>query len=343
MPDDQAERFTAQAARFGRAELTRAADIVSQGLTDMRGATAPRLLLEIMCARILLPGLDHTAEGLGARIDRVERRLSVVGEPGTPTSRPPQPAGTSPSGTAGEGRPDATVTASPPVPAGRAEHPDRLVGRAADEAAPSDAGTVPPAREAASGLTLVDARRLWPGVLERVKTMRRFSWLLLSQNAQVKDLHDGIITIGFANSGAAKNFRTSGADEILHQALIDELGVDWRVEGIIDGPGESPATGGTLPGSGPVVPRTPAPAAEPPSPGQQDAKPSRTPADVDAAKGAIRPTRAGGATSAPRPDQSTDVSDDDTVIDDTTVSSHELLARELGAEVIEDTRNDVST
>ncbi|MDP9318110.1 MAG: DNA polymerase III subunit gamma and tau, partial [Actinomycetota bacterium] len=90
VPEDQAERSAGQAARFGRAELTRAADIVSQGLTDMRGATAPRLLLEIMCARILLPGLDHTAEGLGARIDRVERRLSVVGEPGTPASPPPR-------------------------------------------------------------------------------------------------------------------------------------------------------------------------------------------------------------------------------------------------------------
>ena len=50
----------------------------------MRGATAPRLLLEIMCARILLPGVDDTAEGLGARIDRIERRMSVVGDESVP-------------------------------------------------------------------------------------------------------------------------------------------------------------------------------------------------------------------------------------------------------------------
>ncbi|MBA2464023.1 MAG: DNA polymerase III subunit gamma and tau, partial [Nocardioidaceae bacterium] len=83
LSDDQAERLTGQAARFGRAELTRAADIVSQGLTDMRGATAPRLLLELMCARILLPGKDQSTQGLGARLDRVERRLSVVGDAGS--------------------------------------------------------------------------------------------------------------------------------------------------------------------------------------------------------------------------------------------------------------------
>ncbi len=277
MPEDQAERFAGQASRFGRAELTRAADIVSQGLTDMRGATAPRLLLEIMCARILLPGLDHTAEGFGARIDRVERRLSVVGEPGTATSRPSSPAtastdptpATNPTAPAGAARPAAPGSVDRPSspatgrgdssaaaraaarPAAAAQRTAQADSPASDAAsgtarppaqpaaiatqtsptqtsptqtsptqtsptqssqAPSSAAETPPpappsppARESVSGLTLVDARRLWPGVLERVKSMRRFSWLLLSQNAQVKDLHDGIITIGFASVGAAKN------------------------------------------------------------------------------------------------------------------------------------------
>ena len=73
--EDQAERLVAQAARFGPAELTRAADIVATGLTEMRGATAPRLLLEIICARVLLPGADHSTEGVQARLDRLERRM----------------------------------------------------------------------------------------------------------------------------------------------------------------------------------------------------------------------------------------------------------------------------
>jgi len=152
--------------------------------------------------------------------------------------------------------------------------------------------------------------------------MRRFSWLLLSQNAQVKDLHDGIITIGFASSGAAKNFRTSGADEILHQALIDELGVDWRVEGIIEGPGES--AGGRV--------------AQAPDPAPAPASPGAAPGDSISPS----PTNLQGSRPPTRPDQATDVSDDDAVVEDTTLSSHELLARELGAEVIEDIRDDVS-
>ncbi len=78
-PQDQAERLVAQAARFGKAELVRAADIVAAGLTEMRGATTPRLLLELVCARVLLPGASHDSLGFGARLDRLERRLSVGG------------------------------------------------------------------------------------------------------------------------------------------------------------------------------------------------------------------------------------------------------------------------
>src|SRR4029077_5721191 len=73
VPEDQAERLVAQAARFGKSELVRAADLLAAGLTEMRGATAPRLLLEMICARVLLPGADHGTEGLAARLDRLAR------------------------------------------------------------------------------------------------------------------------------------------------------------------------------------------------------------------------------------------------------------------------------
>ena len=85
VPQDAGERLVAQAARFGAIELSRAADIVAAGLTEMRGATAPRLLLELLCARVLLPGADHTSDGVMARLERLERRLDVTGTP-APTS-----------------------------------------------------------------------------------------------------------------------------------------------------------------------------------------------------------------------------------------------------------------
>ncbi len=84
--EDAGERLVAQAARFGAIELSRAADIVAAGLTEMRGATAPRLLLELICARVLLPGADHTSDGVMARLERLERRLDVTGAVSVPSA-----------------------------------------------------------------------------------------------------------------------------------------------------------------------------------------------------------------------------------------------------------------
>ena len=111
-PEDQAERLVAQAARFGKAELVRAADLVAEGLTEMRGATTPRLLLELICARVLLPAVDHDSLGLTARMDRLERRLAVapaaarrgrrVTDPGATRTRE---GGRAASGATGQSRP----------------------------------------------------------------------------------------------------------------------------------------------------------------------------------------------------------------------------------------------
>jgi DNA polymerase-3 subunit gamma/tau len=65
----------------GTATLTRYAEVVHAGLGEMRGATAPRLLLEVVCARLLLPSASDTESALLQRVERIETRLSM----GTPT------------------------------------------------------------------------------------------------------------------------------------------------------------------------------------------------------------------------------------------------------------------
>jgi DNA polymerase-3 subunit gamma/tau len=77
-PDDELARMAAQAQRFGPATLSRMADIVHNGLTEMRGTTAPRLLLELICARMLLPAADGSTAALLHRLERMERRLTLA-------------------------------------------------------------------------------------------------------------------------------------------------------------------------------------------------------------------------------------------------------------------------
>ncbi len=88
VPEDAAERLVSQAARFGRHDLTRAAGLVADGLNDLKGTTAPRILLELICARLLLPGADDSTGGLAARIDRLEKRLAM----GATEAAPPRPS-----------------------------------------------------------------------------------------------------------------------------------------------------------------------------------------------------------------------------------------------------------
>ncbi len=148
-PEDQIERMRQQAAAFGPGSLSRAADIVNAGLTEMTGATAPRLQLELICARVLLPGASGES-GYAARLDRIERRLDVGGVPTGGSGRQPQPAARQTPATAppaGTAPAAATVpAASEPAPASpAAEHP----AAAAPEAPAAEPASAPsPATEA---------------------------------------------------------------------------------------------------------------------------------------------------------------------------------------------------
>ena len=315
--EDAGERLVAQAARFGAADLTRAADLVAAGLTEMRGATAPRLLLELICARVLLPAADHGTDGLAARLDRLERRMSVTGTPAPAAAQPahlpaparPAPAAAAPAAThqapaevPAQDRPAPAAAAPEPVPT-PAPTPAPAQGwpttpepdpnppaEATGQQAPATGG---PARDQAptatsgaaestapgGGLSLVEVRRLWPDIVDATKLRRRVTWIHLTQNAQVVAVDERTLTLGFANSGARDSFDGNGSAEIVRQAAIDVVGADWRIETIVD-PGASPDAG--------------PPAAPRPSPG--DAAPAQPAAPAPAAPVEPPPTPAAPAT-----------------------------------------------
>ncbi|MCW2809305.1 MAG: polymerase subunit gamma and tau [Marmoricola sp.] len=369
-PADQAERLVAQAARFGKSELVRAADIVASGLTEMRGATTPRLLLELICARLLLPGADHDSLGLGARLDRLERRVAVTGAPSVaavPAAALPAAAVPAPEMAAA-----ATAAAATPAPASAARpvaEPDEPQTRAPQTRAPQPTAADPtPAASAAaepSGgtaggavLSLADVRRIWPDLLEAVKKMRRFTWILLSQNAQVIGVDATSLTVGFRTAGARDSFLGGGSEEILRQAAIDMIGADWKIEVAVDpsadpGSATSPRVIRPAVSPPPAVSQTPSaaagagPSAPPSWAGDEgDAAPaperSSRPAAAAEARSRIAPTRQGGepVPPPPGPDLDADAHRDDPSSEDNALDSTELLQRELGATVIEEIPHD---
>jgi DNA polymerase-3 subunit gamma/tau len=269
LPQDQVERMRHQAAAFGGGALSRAADIVNAGLTEMTGAIAPRLQLELICARVLLPGASGES-GYAARLDRLERRLDVEGVPSVTrgASAPAQPAGpTAPAPASAAPTPAAPSPAAPPTavaaaPAAAApdhdhsaERPDPVEQRSdarehireqPDRTAPDTPAVVaatpavadeshPPAAPAAKGpggLDTAAIRRAWPDVLAKIFALKRSTWTFLSEHAQVLELDGQRLLLGISTVGLANTFRRGQHAELVRQALIDVLGVDVRVEGI---------------------------------------------------------------------------------------------------------------
>jgi len=242
LPDDQLERMRVQAQNIGQASLSRAADIAAEGLTQMRGATAPRLILELICGRILLPMGDTSEAGLLARIERLERVESIA-----PTARSVEPSSNSeaqkpqtPDTSSNSLRSHTLLSQSSSssetvinkedyVSAATAEAKKEAPVKVAKEAAAPAA-----AKPKIDTMDVAGLRRLWPDVIENVKKRRRLTWSLLSASAQILGVDDKNITIGIVNPGARDSFVRSESDEILRQAFIEVVGLDRKIEVTVD-------------------------------------------------------------------------------------------------------------
>jgi DNA polymerase III subunit gamma/tau len=304
-PDDQAARMAAQAGRFGPADLVRLADVVDEGITAMKGATPTRLQLELVCARLLLPGADGSAAAIQARLDRLERRLALdEAVPVTPASGTgpspadpdvqPVPAATEPS-TVGE--PQLTTTDEPPA--------------TAEDLAPQGAAATGPAGSTA------DVRRLWPEILVRLREIKRTPWSLISQQAAIIEVSGGVLTLAFRQPSLRDTFvRRDDFQANLRQAITDVLGVDLRIEAIVDPSAQS---------------ASPAPAGD----SQRDQQPSAAapPGSAEAERRTAAREVVPPAVTQPTDD---DVRPDDRNHDDDDLSERQLLERTLGARVIEE-------
>ena len=194
-PDDQLERMRSQASRIGGNSLQRSAEVVAQGLTQMRGASAPRLMLELIVARLVIIEGDTSDHGLMARIERLERQGSLAPMPQTPKA-PMAPSKSV------EKEVEPKESSSPVKPTGSAD--------------------------------IATLRRLWPEVIENVKKRRRLTWSLLSASAQVLSVDENSITIGIANAGARDSFIRSESEQILSDAFVEIVGIKRRIELTVD-------------------------------------------------------------------------------------------------------------
>jgi DNA polymerase III subunit gamma/tau len=204
-PEDVLDRMRDQAARIGAATLTRYAEVVHAGLTEMRGATAPRLLLEVVCARLLLPSASDTESALLQRVERIETRLDMS----IPVADKPPPAA-----------PAEQADVPPPPPA--AAEPERQPApkQPAPEPSPPAAGPAEPGAAA--------VRTLWPTVRDKVRQRSRTTEVMLA-GATVRAVEGNTLVLSHESAPLAKRLCEQRNADVIAEALKDALGVDWQV------------------------------------------------------------------------------------------------------------------
>lgn len=82
VPRDQYQRMVNQAEHLGARGASRSADLTNEALSGMVGATSPRLQLELLCARLLLPAPEApgAAAAAGSEGARAEGRAAGSGD-----------------------------------------------------------------------------------------------------------------------------------------------------------------------------------------------------------------------------------------------------------------------
>ena len=201
IPQDQLERMSQQASVFGQAELSRAADVVNAALTEMTGATSPRLHLELMVARILVPASDETERGALARVERLERRVGVSEVPAR--VEPVAPARVEPA---------RVETPRPQTPAAPVVVEEAIVEEIkSGEITPPAVEPVQvpePAPQIVPGtpVSLQQLRDAWPEVLENVQQAKLSAWVVL-QTAQARNLVDDVLTVTFPSENDVASFK----------------------------------------------------------------------------------------------------------------------------------------
>ncbi len=285
VPQDQLDRMIQQATTFGTAELSRAADVVNAALSEMTGATSPRLHLELMVARMLVPSSDDTERGALARVERLERRIGVEQDAAAPAARV-TPA-----------RPVVERVEAPPVPTAAAKAPEvalpevstsSTTARPAAEATVSTSSTTassttdspttaPVAAKAAGEVTLEQLRNAWPEVLESVQKTKMSAWAVV-YTATARALDGDVLTLSFVSQADVDSFKQpqgsgEGVSEVLRRAIVEVLGLRVKFIAKADASAEPPAAAPTTSVTPPVSEKdaqgwavAEIPGAEPPAP-----------------------------------------------------------------------------
>ena len=276
IPHDQLERMGQQAQTLGAAELSRAADVINAALSEMTGATSPRLHLELMVARIMVPASDDTERGALARVERLERRVGIEGDgagaAAATTAQAPRATAQAPISAAPSARATAPVAASAasavePAPQGERDAAATRNSAPAAEPAPASAsvansGLAAPAAPRTTPVSIQQVKDAWPEILEVVETLKRSAWMVVFTAKPLELRDDKILVLSFPSERDVEALKQrsapgEGVGDYLKKAFVHVLGFEPAFIAKVEG-----ATNSTPPAGAPAAAAPAAPSHE---------------------------------------------------------------------------------
>ena len=285
-PTDRADALTEQAALFRGNELANLASMVNAGLDDMRGATSPRLLLEIMCARLLLAGTaapataatttasgststESTPSGLsGAAAARAKAREYGQKKAAAPAPTPapvptpaPEPVAKPAAKPVAEQAPASTPVSTPAPAPTPAPEPEPEVAR--EEVVEEQQASVE--KQPVAEDTLETIKKKWSELRSAVGKQSVRTEIMLTE-ARVLGLREDTLVLGHSTGALANRLNSPEHNAVVVNVLAEEIGQKLKVECVV---GTNPAEAGFS--AKPAVKKptwnphqeAPAPAAEP--------------------------------------------------------------------------------
>ena len=239
IPTEQIDDLVKQAKLYTPAQLVRVADLVSSGLSELRGAASPRLQLELLAARLVTP---QVTQDLMERVEKLEqggprgntapaivrsRAAEIIAENLPTESQPSLAADAAPAEKQPSAKPPRPATNSAPAPMKPSQ-----VAAAATIAATADAGT-----EVAATNGPVDfeqIRSAWPTILEAVRGESKVASIVLAETAPLSLSADGTLAVAFPNANTLNNAIKSGHDDRLQLIIMRLIHTKVTIEPMVD-------------------------------------------------------------------------------------------------------------
>ena len=301
VPNDEIEKLTTQAFAFGMSSLTHASEVVSETLNSMSGATSPKLQLELMCARVLVPAASDSEAGSLARLDRLERRIGVSGT----SEQASSPVAAS--------QPAASKPASAPA-----------------TSAPTEAIVV----EGLTELTTQSFKDSWADILSVVNKESKAAWMVAFALQVIDfDASTTILTLKFPNERDLETFKTSGnSTDVLRRAINSVLGVTVKFKPQFGPPATAPIA---------VVAEAPSAETSTPVETTAETTEPAASAEVEDDAVALLEEEAAAVESAPAPvvEKPKAKSRNSKLVDEESRYGESLLREMLGAEPVDDKKN----